>query len=170
MDSMQKPEVKKKRRSLRNQGLPVSPLVESICRPKEGRSKWEGNVLHLILASQCSGSTMSDNGFFLLTAYLHLCGLPNATGIMERPCLCALSPRVVELWCNNQQPHLKACHQIEPSTLHHYIQIAGGGMPEREEIQKAQLWLVPRGGTQCRSLVVEDLRLSVSMRKQKSHF
>lgn len=32
-------EVKEKRRSLRNQGLPVSPLVESICRPKKGRSK-----------------------------------------------------------------------------------------------------------------------------------
>lgn len=90
---------------------------------------------------------------------------------MERPCLCALSPRVVELWCNNQQPHLKVCHQIEPSTLHHYIQIASGGMPESERRSRKHSY----GWFQEQALsvdhwVVEDLRLSVSMRKQKSHF
>lgn len=60
-------------------------------------------------------------------AYLHLCALPNAMGKMKRLCFCALSPGVVELWGSQQQPHLKACHQIEPSTLHHSIQIADGG-------------------------------------------
>lgn len=57
-------EVKEKRRSLRNKGFQYSRQW-SIYRSKEGRSKEEGEVLHLILASQCSGSTVGDNGFFL---------------------------------------------------------------------------------------------------------
>lgn len=99
---------------------------------KAAGAKRKSNILHHILASECSGSTINNNGFFLLKAYLHFCGLPNAMGIMERLCFCAPSPRVVELCCNNQQPHLKTHHQIEPSTLHHYIQIADGGMPGNE--------------------------------------
>lgn len=118
--------------SSRNKEIPGTHLKKVVCRPKRGRWKEESHVLHRILDSECSGSTMNDNGFFLLMVYLHLCALPNATGITERLCFCALSPRVVELWCNNQQPHLKACHQIELNTLHNYIQTANGEMPENE--------------------------------------
>lgn len=118
--------------SSRNKEITRTYLRKVVCRLKRNRWKEESHVLYHILDSECSVSTMNNNGFFLLMVDLHLCALPNAIGIMERLCFCALSPRVVELWCNIQQPHLKACHQIEPSTLHRCIQIANGGMPGDE--------------------------------------
>lgn len=121
-------EIKDERKNPINKEIPGTHLKEIVCRLEGGRSKEESNVLFHILESECSRSTMNSNGFLLLMAYLHLCTLPNAMGVMERLCFCALSP-AVELWCSNQHPHLKACHQLELSTLYHCIQIANGRVP-----------------------------------------
>lgn len=122
-------EIKEKREVPINKEIPGTHLKEIVCRLEGGRSKEESDVLFQVLEAECSGSTMNSNGFLLLMAFLHLCTLPNAMGDMERLCFCALSPAVVELWCNNQHPHLKARHQIELSTLYHCIQIANGQVP-----------------------------------------
>lgn len=122
-------EIKEKRENPINKDIAGTHLKEIVCRLEGSRSKEESNVLFQILESECSGSTMNSNGFFPLVAFLHLYTLPNAMGEMERLCFCALSPAVVELWYNNQHPHLKACHQIELRTLYHCIQIANGQVP-----------------------------------------
>lgn len=73
-------------------------------------------------------------------AYPHPRALPSAMGRMERLCFCAPSPRVAELWCTNQQPHLKACHQIELSALQQCIQIANGRVPGGERRSRRLLF------------------------------
>lgn len=112
-------------------------------RLERGRSREESDVLYHIPDSVFSRSTMNGNGCFLYMAYLHLCALPNAMGIMERLCFSALSPGVVELWNNSQPLHLKACHQMELSTLHHHIQTANGRVPGNER-RARNTAIVPR--------------------------
>lgn len=57
--------------SSRNKEIPGTHLKEVVSSLKSGRWKEESCVLYHMLGSECSGSTMNDNGFSLLMVYLH---------------------------------------------------------------------------------------------------